>query len=91
MYATVRCPTKTSKDWSTKNLEAAIEVGPHISAMGSEVIEQLQSEVAENESKGQAKIVLWDNIKNDPPKALKISRIAMIPHKSRKFRAVLDL
>ena len=41
--------------------------------------------------KCQAKLVLWDDIKDNPPKQLKISPIAMIPHKSRKFRAILDL
>ena len=40
---------------------------------------------------GQANVVLWDDIKKNPPKALKISQIAMIPHTSRKFRAILDL
>ena len=35
--------------------------------------------------------MLWDNIKHTPPAQLKISPIAMIPHKSRKFRAILDL
>ena len=52
---------------------------------------QLQAEVAEKGLKGQARLILWDDIKNNPPKALKISIIAMIPHKSRKFRAILDL
>ena len=52
---------------------------------------QLQAEVAEKELLRQAKVVLWDDIKKMLPKALKISRIAMIPHKSQKFRAILDV
>jgi hypothetical protein len=35
--------------------------------------------------------VCWDEIQNDPTKNLKISPIAMIPHKSRGYRAILDL
>jgi hypothetical protein len=45
-------------------------------------------EVADKVKKGQVKLVLWDDIKQDPPKELKILPIAMIPHKSRKFRAI---
>jgi hypothetical protein len=36
-------------------------------------------------------VVLWDDIKENPPPQLKISPLAMIPHKSRQFRAILDL
>ena len=36
-------------------------------------------------------MVLWDSIKDDPPAQLKISPLAMILHKSRKYRAILDL
>jgi hypothetical protein len=36
-------------------------------------------------------MVQWNDIKRDPPKQLKISPLAMVPHKSRPFRAILDL
>ena len=36
-------------------------------------------------------MVLWDDIKDDPPEELKVSPIAMILHKSRMFRTILDL
>ncbi len=35
--------------------------------------------------------MLWDSIKDNPPKELKISPIAAIPHKSKDFRSILDL
>jgi hypothetical protein len=35
--------------------------------------------------------VLWDSIKDNPPKELKISPNAAIPHKSKDFRSILDL
>jgi hypothetical protein len=40
---------------------------------------------------GQAKLVLWDNIKENPPSQLNITQIAAIPHKSKVFRSILDL
>jgi hypothetical protein len=33
----------------------------------------------------------WNDIKGNPPEQLKISPISMVPHKSRKFRTILDL
>ena len=38
-----------------------------------------------------AAIVRWDDIKQNPPSNLKISLLEMIPHKSRKYRAILDI
>lgn len=48
-------------------------------------------EVRENESQGFAKIYIWEDLKKKLPEALKLSPLAMIPHKSRKYRAILDL
>ena len=39
----------------------------------------------------QARIVAWDNIKDNPPRELEISPIAAIPHKSKAFCSILDL
>ena len=36
-------------------------------------------------------MVLWDDIKDNPPKELKVSPVSMVPHKSRGFRAILVL
>ncbi len=40
---------------------------------------------------GQAKLVLWEDIKDAPPLQLKILPIAAIPHKSKAFWSILDL
>jgi hypothetical protein len=90
-YATGGCPANTGRPWSKEEMQAAIDRGPHVSALVPEAIEHLQVEAKDEVKKGQAWVVLWDDIKNDPPKELKISPIAMIPHKSRMFRAILDL
>ncbi len=72
-------------------MQAAIDRGPHKSTLNPKATAQLHLEVAEKVKKGQARIVLWDSIKHNPPPELKISPVAMIPHKLRKFRAILDL
>ena len=72
-YATVGYPTKTGKDWTMQDLEEAINVGPHVSALDPEAMAQLQADVKEKEALGQAKVVLWNDIKKRPPKALKTS------------------
>jgi hypothetical protein len=90
-HASGGCPANTGRPWTKEEMQAAIDRGPHVSALDPEAIEQLQQEVQDKVKKGQARLVLWDEIKKDPPKELKISPIAMIPHKSRKFRAILDL
>jgi hypothetical protein len=40
---------------------------------------------------GQAKLVLWEDIKDNPPPQLKILPIAANPHKSKAFRSIVDL
>ena len=52
---------------------------------------QLQQEVAEKEKQGAMRVVLWEDLKKDLPRELKVSPIAMIPHKLRLYRAILDL
>lgn len=72
-YATKGCPTHTEKRWSIDKMEAAITRGPHPSAMQPDTLAQLRRETFEKVRKGQARIVSWDSIKNDPLKDLKIS------------------
>jgi hypothetical protein len=90
-YATGGCPANTGKPWSKEQMWAAVERGPHVSALDPDAIAQLEGEIADKVKAGQCKVVLWDEIKDNPPEQLKISPLAMIPHKSRAFRAILDL
>ena len=48
-------------------------------------------EAREKETQEFANIKKWEDLKQDLPRALKLSPLAMIPHKSRKYRAILDL
>ena len=85
------CPTKTGRDWTLNEIQAAIDCGPHKSALEPEAIAHFAEEVADKVKKGQARVVLWDDIKHNHPRRLKVSPVAAIPHKSRAYRSILDL
>eukprot|EP00956_Cyclotella_meneghiniana_P029724 scaffold72932_cov84-Cyclotella_meneghiniana.AAC.1 len=70
-YATGGCPCKTGKDWSKEEIWEAVERGPHVSALDPKAIEQLKGEIADKVKEGQCKVVLWDDVKHDPPKQMK--------------------
>jgi hypothetical protein len=53
--------------------------------MSPEAIEHFATEIQEKIRTQQARLVMWDDIKDDPPPQLKISPIAAIPHKSKAF------
>ncbi len=72
-------------------LEAAIKRGTHVSVLVPNTIKQIQLEAREKVEQGFAKIYKWDELKKNTPRKLKLSPLAMIPHKSRKYQAILDL
>jgi hypothetical protein len=90
-WATFGCPTKTGKPWSKSEICKAIERGPHCSALSPDAIAHFTAEADKKVQTNQARLVLWDTIKDNPPKELKISPIAAIPHKSKAFCSILDL
>ena len=85
------CPVDCGENWTHEHIIAAILRGPHISANIKEAKKCLLIETEQKVKEGFAKTIRWGDIKNNIPPNLKISPIAMIPHKSRKFRAILDL
>ena len=91
IQGTIGCPADTGRDWTIAELQAAVDRGPHSSALDPEAIAQYQIEIEEKIKSGQAKVYLWEDLKKNLPAKLKISPLAMIPHKSRKFRGILDL
>jgi hypothetical protein len=64
-------------------MQEAVDRGPHRSAMSADAIAHFEAEVAEKVKSGQAKLVAWESIEDNPPTELKISPIAAIPHKSK--------
>jgi hypothetical protein len=69
----------------------AVARGPHQSSLSPEAIAHFTIESKGKVRVGQAKLVIWDNIKDNPPLQLKVSPIAAIPHKSKAFHSILDL
>jgi hypothetical protein len=89
--ATLGCTSEMGDTWTQELIEAAIKKGAHPSALDPKASRQLRDETLEKVNQGYARLVYWDDIKNNPPPNLKISPIAAIPHKSRKWRMILDL
>jgi hypothetical protein len=88
-WASFRCPTKTGTPWTREEIEEAIARGPPRLALSPEAIQHFAVEAEEKVHTKQARLVLRDNIKDCPPKELKISPIAAIPHKSKEFNPSL--
>ena len=72
-------------------IQAAINRRPHKSTFEPDTIAHFVEELADKVAKGQVSVVLWDDIKNNHPRQLKVSPVAAIPHKSRAYRSFLDL
>ena len=66
-YATKGCPVKMGRHWTMEEIHAAVERGNHVSARSPEAIAAYQDEISEKIKKGHARVVLWDDIKNNPP------------------------
>ena len=90
-WATYGCPTRTGWPWTKEEMQEAVDRGPHQSALSDEAIAHFCAEVDDKIKSGQARLVAWESIKDDPPSELKISPIAAIPHKSKQFWSILDL
>ena len=62
-WATYGCPTKTGTPWTQEQMQAAVDRGPHRSALTDGAIAHFRAEVDEKVKSGQAKLVAWDSIK----------------------------
>ena len=90
-WETMGCPTCTGRDWTLAEIQAAIDRGPHRSALEPEALRHFNDKVQEEVTKGQARVMLWDDIRGNHPRQLKVSPVAAIPHKSWAYRSILDL
>jgi hypothetical protein len=90
-YAKNGHPVDCGPNWSQEHIELLLLRGPHRSSTSKAAIKQLRDETTTKIQHGYARIVKWSEIKNNIPSKLKISPVAMIPHKSKKFRCILDL
>ena len=90
-YANDGCPVDCGDNWSKERMVEAMLRGPHQSAYLPGAAEFLQKETAEKVQNGYARVVKWKHIKDNLPELLKISPVAMVPHKSKLFRVIMDL
>lgn len=90
-YAKNGCPVNCGDDWSVEQILALLRCGPHPSAPSPEAIHQLRAETEDKVKHQYARIVTWGQIKHNIPTKLKVSPVAMIPHKSKAFWCILDL
>lgn len=90
-YATEGCPADCGPDWTKEHIEAALLKGPHSSATKDDALRALVAETKEKVANGYAKVLRYGDIIDNLPKKLKVSPVAMIPHKSRYYRTILDL
>jgi hypothetical protein len=75
----------------TRTIQAAIDQGLHQLALEPEAIANFEEEVRDKVAKGQAHVILWDVIKSNHLRQLKVSLVVAIPHKLRPYRSILDL
>jgi hypothetical protein len=90
-YALRGCPVDCGRPWTEEQIRASLERGPHQSSNEPDAAAALWTEATDKSKQGFADIIAWKSIKDNIPEELKLSPIAMIPHNSRKFRAILDL
>ena len=69
----------------------AIAKGPHVLAQDPRAGAQFRTEAQDKARHSFCNIMRWADIRDAPPMNLKISPITGIPHKSRLWRAILDL
>ena len=90
-YAKYGCPVDCGPNWTREQIEEALDYGAHPTAKIPAALECLEKEAEEKEKEGFVHILRWGDIKNKLHPLFKLSPVAMIPHKSRLFRAILDL
>jgi hypothetical protein len=72
-------------------IEAAIQQGPHKSALTPESIALIEEDVAYQVRAGYAQVVDWETLKENLPPKLKVSPLAVVPQANRRGRMILDL
>ncbi|HEY9814735.1 MAG TPA: hypothetical protein V6D20_02865, partial [Candidatus Obscuribacterales bacterium] len=93
-YGTTGTPVDIDADWTIDQLDQAVAYGSHPSARAPEAAQCVRDEALEKVKVGYCRVVKWSDMRQALLKGqqhTKISPLAAIPHKSRKFRMLLDL
>jgi len=78
-------------EWDMTACDAAVERGPHPSALTAEAIELFAEDISYQEKAGFCRVFLWDELRSRHPKNLKISPVAVVPQENRRGWIILDL
>ena len=89
-YSLTGCPVDCGLQWTLQHITSMLKRSPHKSATSQKAIKALCDETSTKVSQGYARVVTWTNIKSSLHPNFKLSPVAMIPHKSRSFRCILD-
>ena len=90
-YAEEGCTVDCGEDWSTEQMQKAIDDGSHIKPSDTAEAEYAWKEASQKQEEGYCTTLRWSDISDKHPKQLKVSPIAAIPHKSRPFRVIQNL
>ena len=90
-YSNKGCPVDAGDNWTKQMILTALKRGPHVSAKDTKAMKYLYQETAEKLKGGYITTKTWGEIKHSYPPNMKLSPLAMIPHKSRSYRCILDL
>jgi hypothetical protein len=74
-WSRIGCPTRTGRPWTKDEIWEAVKRGPHRSALSDKALEHFAAEAIKKVNAGQSRIVIWDDIKDNPPSQLKIHRL----------------
>ena len=92
-YSTTGCPVDCGTNWSRENIKAAIEFGNH--PMEETAVQQFWDETLDKAKRGLVELIDIEELLQRPdstfPTNLKSSPLSAVVHKSRGWRAILDL
>ena len=72
--------------WSDTAIQAAVERGPHTSALTPEARVLIEEEMQYQIQAGFSEMVTWDSMRGSHPANLKVSPLAVIPQVGRRGR-----
>ncbi|MEM7495148.1 MAG: hypothetical protein AAF471_03235 [Myxococcota bacterium] len=90
-WANHGCEVECGTPWPPDRIRQAVRRGNHPTAQAPAAAAALRAETLEKVEEGFGYVLQWDKIAHAPPPELKVSPLGAIPHKSRAYRAILDL
>ena len=90
-FATEGCPADCGPDWSEEVLQAALDLGPHPSALLPENVGLVWEDATYQSDAGFVRIVSQSTLLASLWTRLKLSRVAVVPQENRRGRTILDL